>query len=32
MAKEMVYAMTDETLAELNGLWELSLIGAVSRC
>ena len=32
MAKKLVYATTDETLAELNGLSELAQIGAVSRC
>ena len=32
MAEKLIYATTDETLAELNGLWELALIGAVSRC
>ena len=32
MAKKLVYATTDETLAELNGLSELAQIGVVSSC
>ncbi len=32
MTKKLVYATTDEALAEHDGLSELALIGAVSRC
>ena len=32
MAKQLVYATTDETFAELDGLPELALIGADSKC
>ena len=32
MAKKLVYATTDETFAELDGLPEMALIGADSKC
>ena len=32
MAKQLVYATTDETFVELDGLPELALIGADSKC
>ena len=32
MAKKLVYATADETFAELDGLPELALIGADSKC